>query len=71
MFLESISEFDMSSVIGIKSYIPFYNAEVTQLARASAFQAESCGFEPRLPLKLTINKWQLFVKHLIGVQNLI
>ena len=27
-------------------------AEVTQLARASAFQAESCGFESRLPLKL-------------------
>ena len=26
-------------------------AEVTQLARASAFQAESCGFESRLPLK--------------------
>lgn len=25
-------------------------AEVTQLARASAFQAESCGFESRLPL---------------------
>lgn len=56
MFLESISEFDMSSVIGIKSYIPFYKyAEVTQLARASAFQAESCGFEPRLPLNVFIN----------------
>ncbi len=27
------------------------NAEVTQLARASAFQAESCGFESRFPLK--------------------
>ena len=30
----------------------FKSAEVTQLARASAFQAESCGFESRLPLKL-------------------
>ena len=41
----------------------FKFAEVTQLARASAFQAESCGFESRLPLKLKnhtaiiTNKW--------------
>ena len=27
-----------------------YHAEVAQLARVSAFQAEGCGFDPRLPL---------------------
>lgn len=32
-----------------------YFAGVTQLARASAFQAESCGFESHRPLNTIIN----------------
>ena len=35
------------------------NAGVTQLTRASAFQAESCGFEFRLPLN---NIWLYYNK---------
>ena len=36
------------------SYVPF--GVVVQLARASAFQAECCGFESRLPFQVRLTK---------------
>ncbi len=32
-------------------------AGVAQLARVSAFQAEGCGFETRLPLQDSLDGW--------------
>ena len=41
-------------------------AGVAQLARVSAFQAEGCGFETRLPLQILVGPCSSVVEHTLG-----
>ncbi len=58
-----------ASLRGFESYPPHkhgWPAGVAQLARASAFQAEGRGFEPRLPLIKNAAHVAQTVEHILG-----
>lgn len=55
---QTVNLLTMSSVVRIHVSPPLLYAGVAQLARASAFQAEGCGFESRFPLHSCIFPFQ-------------
>ncbi len=51
-------------------FLCFDRAGVAQLARVSAFQAEGCGFDPRLPLQVRERNSGYRVYRLTGIQDI-